>query len=825
MSHRDPYRGIVSGILSGDSMIIRFVDTRVEPIQNVCLEHLIAPKYGKTDGTLHDDPHGYESWNFLRNLCIGQPVLVYPPLNKTQLTRMHPCFGKMPVIFTRVSLPNSSSSQNDVGLICVEAGWVKIRAPKMRDSYVNSLFSAEAHAKQNHLGIWRPNGFIRPLPVHYNTENLLNIAVFDAVVENIINGTTIALFLLPKHEHIIFQIAACRAPSARRDNSSKFGSEAKKFTTFHLLHRSTKVRLISSNSEGLFMGTIIDRSDRSICMLILEGLARFNPNTSDMSPSAIEYERCECEAKALKKNIWANEPDTPIDIKSFDGEVRRILGSSAIIVDNYTVQFSCIKTPPFVPGGGSESYGFEAHNRLRKLLIGQYVHVVVDGAVENRLYGTVYFKDICVNELLCKEGFAKVASPLCGNPSEKIDAIKQACSDAAKNKIGIYSAKQVSPMTIDDYSLNTSTFIASQQINNLKNKKLIGIVEDILGGNRFSILVPDKKIMIRAAVNGLLPLSPHDRLGKEAIAFCANNFLNRDVEFKVVDIDKNGGFIANITLNTEPFTDVAEMILAEGLAEIHRRTLMLTPNYEKLVQIQEKTKKQGLGKWADNSKLDALLAHDKFYPVRIVGMWNVCELLVQFLSDDMRIIDQSLLTSNKPITKELVKNDIVCVLRDGYRYRARVEKPEDASHVRVKLIDFDLTIDVEYHSIFEIPEGLEKIEPQGLTVQVAFLELQNDDPKEREELFNEFSQSVFYMNLVYHKEYPAVILYDKPQYDANSLNAVILSEYNAWLNSDYWIDYEKDYPEVIDVLRKINRDRYGEYGDDFDEADEYDYNQ
>ncbi|OHS96532.1 Tudor domain containing protein [Tritrichomonas foetus] len=821
MSHREAYRGIVSGILSGDSMIIRFVEPQLVPIQNVCLEHVIAPKYGKTDGKIRDEPHAYESWNFLRNLCIGQPVLVSPPTNKPNLTRTHPAFGRMPVIFTRVAL--CSRNNSDVGLICVESGWVHIRAPRARDSYVNSLFAGEAAAKAKKIGIWRPNGFIRPLPVRYDNEKLLSISKFDAVVETVINGTTVALFLMPNHEHIIFQIAACRSPSAKRDNSAQFGSEARQFTVRNFLHRTTKVRLCSANHEGLFMGTILDRSDRAIRNLISEGLARFNPNTADISPSAIEYERCECEAKAMKKNIWANEPDCPIDLRSFDGEVRRILGSAAIIVDNHIVQFSCIKTPPFIPGGGSEPYGFEAHDRLRKLLIGQYVHVNVNGAVEGRLFATVYLNDVCINELLCKEGFAKVVNPYCGEPSECFNLMKKAETEASKNKIGVFSVKPVDPLVVNDYSLNTVMSVASSKLGEFKNKTMEGIVEDILGGNRFAILVPSKLLMVRVAVNGLLPLSPNDRLGKEAIAFCANNFLNREVKFEIVDVDRNGGFIANIKCATPPYSDVAELLLEEGLAEIHRRTASLIPNSEKLIAIQEKAVKLGLGKWADKSRLDVELAYGEFYPVRLVAMWNVCEVVVQFLSDDMRIIDTSLQQANQPVTRQLMKNDIVCVIQSFNekvcRYRAKVEKPEDVHHVRVKLIDFDLTIDVDVESIFEIPNHLESIQPQGMTVKLAFLELQKEIGSESEAIFEEFKESAFYMHLMYFKEHPAVILYDKPNPEANSLNAVILDECSVWLtDTDY--DLENDYSEILNVLHEISVERFGEYDED-DEDEDY----
>ena len=440
MATKELYRGIVSGILSGDSLIIRFVTPHIVPVQNVCLEHLIAPKFGKTDGQMKDEPHAFGSWNFLRNLCIGQRVYVYPPTNKTELTRTHPAFGKMPVMFSRVLL---SERNEDVGLICVESGWVQIRAPRIRDSYVNSLYQGEAMARNKRIGIWRPHGFVRPLPVIYDEMKLLDIGEFDAIVESVINGTTVGLFLMPNHEHIIFQIAACRSPSAKKDITVEYGNEAKQFTIKSFLHRSTRVRLCSTNHHGLFLGPILDRSDRAIRSLISEGLAKFNPNTADLAPSALEYERCECEARAHKKNIWKNEPDFVTPIKSFEGVVRRIVGSITLEIDtmgeSVLTQLNCISSPPYVPGGGSEPYGFEAREKLRKLLIGKTVSVVVDGAVEGRFFGTVYYGKICVNELICKLGFARTIQPICGKHSERCESFKKAEEEAKKANLGVYS--------------------------------------------------------------------------------------------------------------------------------------------------------------------------------------------------------------------------------------------------------------------------------------------------------------------------------------------------------------------------------------------------
>ena len=70
-------KGRIDGILSGDSVVIRFVNPGPEEHLIISLEHLVAPKFGSNDGRIKDEPCGYESWNFLRSFCIGKRVLVH----------------------------------------------------------------------------------------------------------------------------------------------------------------------------------------------------------------------------------------------------------------------------------------------------------------------------------------------------------------------------------------------------------------------------------------------------------------------------------------------------------------------------------------------------------------------------------------------------------------------------------------------------------------------------------------------------------------------------------------------------------------------------
>jgi hypothetical protein len=78
-----------------------------------------------------------------------------------------------------------------------------------------------------------------------------------------------------------------------------------------------------------------------------------------------------------------------------------------------------------------------------------------------------------------------------------------------------------------------------KHLSEFKNVKMKGIVEHVLGRNRFALLGPNKRVMLRC---------PSDRLGQEAMAFCERRYLNREIEFSVQNADTSGDYVPNMAL-------------------------------------------------------------------------------------------------------------------------------------------------------------------------------------------------------------------------------------------------------------------------------------
>jgi staphylococcal nuclease domain-containing protein 1 len=440
-------------------------------------------------------------------------------------------------------------------------------------------------------------------------------------------------------------------------------------------------------------------------------------------------------------------------------------------------------------------------------LIGQHVAVTVDGSTSDRFFGTVFLGNNCVNECLLKEGFARVHDPICGHESERMAAFRKAQADATAAQLGSHARVEVAPLVVRDYSLNTSKEVAALHLPEFRNVKMRGIVEDILGGNRFALLVPDARVMVRCAVNGLRPLSPSDRLGQEAMAFCAQHYLNRDIEFSIQEVDRSGGYFGNMCLLAGAArVDIAVALLAEGLAEIHDRTASALPNFQELIDVRDKATRNGYGKWANPSRFEASLEVGGFYPVRLIRAATAVDFIVQFLSDTIREIDELINAPTPPVARPLVRNELVCVLYQGARYRGRIEKADDLDRIRVRLIDFDAVIEVTTGELFDLPPRLASIPPQAITVRLAFLALVKDQSEDRSWVWQEFKDYALYLHPLSVDDTAQVLLYDRPTVNSETLNAVLLDQADVrFAEADF--DVGDPYKPLVATLKQIAADR------------------
>ncbi|GJP63402.1 hypothetical protein CLOP_g20489 [Closterium sp. NIES-67] len=212
-------RGRVKAVTSGDCLVIMGnVKSGPPPEKTLTLASLIAPKMARRDG--RDEPFAWESREFLRKKCIGQEVVFKVDY---AVPSIHREFG------------NVFMGDTNIALAIVQAGWARVR-PQVGSStdvspYLEQLLKAEEAAKAEELGIWTKvpgaaEAAIRDLPpsgvgqdTGFDAHALLEQnkgLTLAAIVEQVRDGSTVRVMLLPSFHYVQVYLAGVQCPSVGR---------------------------------------------------------------------------------------------------------------------------------------------------------------------------------------------------------------------------------------------------------------------------------------------------------------------------------------------------------------------------------------------------------------------------------------------------------------------------------------------------------------------------------------------------------------------------------------------------------------------------------
>ena len=331
-------------------------------------------------------------------------------------------------------------------------------------------------------------------------------------------------------------------------------------------------------------------------------------------------------------------------------------------------------------------------------------------------------------------------------------------------------------------------------------------MKQVLGGNRFVVLIPSRLLLLRLAVLGLLPISPSDLYGRQATIYSVRRYLNRDVEFDVYEVDKSGGFLANIAIvgQSGDQIDIAKGLLLEGLAEVHKRTVKEIPNFDELVAAQEAAKAMNMGKWSNLAMDRVRLEFEQFYPLHVVDVLDSATVIVQFFQAAMKEIFVLLPSATAPLPDgELQNGTLVCAVIDGNRYRGKVEATS-GTLVTVLLLDFDVLGEIDRNCLFGLPPRLISIEPQAITVTIAFIKDEQKLPEDKDYVTGITRDVEMFMNLVYAADLPAVLLLDKPTLETGSANIMIVQNTSVTLDQ-LDLELEDEYRPMVAKIKSVPR--------------------
>ncbi|KAF5186290.1 Ribonuclease [Thalictrum thalictroides] len=670
-------RGRVKAVPSGDCLVIMAVTkAEIPPEKTITLSSLVAPRLARRGGV--DEPFAWDSREYLRKLCIGKEVTF-------RVDYTVPSIGRE---FGSVFL-----GDKNVALLVVSEGWAKVREQGQQKGEVSPFLAElqrlEEQAKQQGSGRWSKvpgasEKAIRDLPPSAigDPSNLDAMGLLaenkgrpmEAIVEQVRDGSTIRVYLLPEFQFVQVFVAGIQAPSMGRRGAVEtvvepevtsdelngeasaeprasltsaqrlaastasstevspdpFGREAKHFTEIRVLNRDVRIVLEGVDKFSNLVGSVYypegDSAKDLALELVQNGVAKYLDWSANMmeEDARRKLKAADLQAKKDRLRIWTNyiPPATnskAIHDQNFTGKVVEVVSGDCIIVADDAVPYgsplaerrvnlSSIRSPKMGNPRRDEKpapYAREAREFLRTRLIGRQVNVSMEysrkvsmgdgpvpvaGSADSRVmdFGSVFLvtpskveaddstpspslsssqtTGVNVAELVIGRGFGTVIRHRdFEERSNFYDALLAAESRAVAGKKGIHSAKDPPVMHITDL-LTASSKKAKDFLPFLqRSRRLPAVVEYVLSGHRFKLLIPKETCTIAFSFSGVRCPGRDEPYSDEAISLMRRKILQRDVEVEVETVDRTGTFLGSLW---ESKTNVAVTLLEAGIAKL-----------------------------------------------------------------------------------------------------------------------------------------------------------------------------------------------------------------------------------------------------------------
>ncbi|PKA54817.1 hypothetical protein AXF42_Ash000652 [Apostasia shenzhenica] len=703
-------RGRVKAVPSGDTLLIMGNSkAEIPPEKTITLSYIMAPRLARR-GTI-DEPFAWNSREFLRHHCIGKEVVFKVDYTVANINRE---FG---TVFL---------GDKNIACLVVSEGWAKVKeqGPQKGEPSpaLTELLHLEEQAKQQELGRWTkdPGVFeasVRDLPPsaigdpsNLDAIGLLSVnkgKPMQAIVEQVRDGSTVRVYLLPEFQFVQVFVAGVQAPSMGRravvdappapeviaddvneeiateirsqptsaqrlvaSNASAaevtpdpFGREAKHFTEFRALNRDVRIVLEGVDKFSNLIGSVYypdgDSAKDLALELVQNGLAKYVEWSANMMEDEAKrrLKAAELQAKKERLRFWTDyvPPQTnskAIHDQSFTGKVVEVVSGDCIIVADDSlpygspmaerrVNLSSIRCPKMGNPRRDEKpakYAREARDFLRTSLIGRQVKVSMEysrkvsmadgpniagapGSSDTRVmdFGSVFLlsapkaegndtnpviassasgqpEGINVAELVVSHSFATVIKHRdFEERSNYYDALLAAESRAIIGKKAIHSGKNPPVMHVTDLTTASARkakdFLPFLQ----RSRRLSAVVEYVLSGHRFKLLIPKETCSIAFSFSGVRCPGRDESFSEEAIALMRRRILQRDVEIEIETVDRTGTFLGSLW---ESRTNMAAVLLEAGLAKFQTTFgVDRIPDAQLLAQAEQSAKQQKLKVW------------------------------------------------------------------------------------------------------------------------------------------------------------------------------------------------------------------------------------
>ncbi|ESW31933.1 hypothetical protein PHAVU_002G280100 [Phaseolus vulgaris] len=390
--------------------------------------------------------------------------------------------------------------------------------------------------------------------------------------------------------------------------------------------------------------------------LVENGFAKYVEWSANMMEEEAKrkLKTSELQAKKNRLRMWTNyvPPATnskAIHDQNFTGKVVEVVSGDCVIVADDSIPYasplaerrvnlSSIRCPKMGNPRRDEKpapYAREAKEFLRTRLIGRQVNVqmeysrkvgpadgssVASGAPEGRAmdFGSVFLLNpvkadgddvpssvssagsqqngVNIAELVVGRGFGTVIRHRdFEERSNYYDALLTAESRAISGRKGVHSAKDSPAMHITDLTIASAKKAKDFLPFLHRSRKIPAVVEYVLSGHRFKLLIPKETCSIAFAFSGVRCPGRNEPYSDEAISFMRRKIMQRDVEIEVETVDRTGTFLGSLW---ESKTNVAITLLETGFAKLQTSFGSdRIPDFHLLERAEQSARSQKLKIW------------------------------------------------------------------------------------------------------------------------------------------------------------------------------------------------------------------------------------
>jgi staphylococcal nuclease domain-containing protein 1 len=677
-------------------------------------------------------------------------------------------------------------TNEEIGFVAIAAGWVRIRPPKIEfhegaaiQDYFRKLEEAEEKARAIGIGIWGGNGMRRKLGEAYDDQTVLGLRETLAIVEDVHTGSTWVLSLIPSHIVIDFQIAGVRSRWLKYGSVvDEVGNSAREWVVRNMLHRRIRVRISSKTGAKPFMGSILGHSDGAVQAMMGDGLLAFFEQTADFAPNADVYVGKQAQAIAKKVGIWGVEVAEQGEGRDFTGICVGIRGSSGIVLKSgnvrRTYRLGGLRVPYYRTPVECDPWGFEAREFLRKRCMGRILTArsmgVVAGAVPVREYAAIFDGDASIGEELLAAGLAGLVDCPLGTVPPDIAALQAAAKVAEEQKVGKWSDPGRAVPPIVDLSGGGEDADAAREFERIRNRRQEGVIEVSHSDGRFTVFLPEAGLLLRVAVNGLDALFKDSPVADQASAHCRDSYQQTTVALTPVAVAHHV-FICDMfcRLPSGASIVVADDLVRRGFATVEGSVRM---NGGALLSVESDARNRRSGIWAGTPRGSFGFVLGRPERVKVTQVWDTVTFTVQVM-DRMQAIEQALNGRLDSLERVPEPKDHVAISAGQRRFRARVREVRDGS-ATVKLLDYGDVVEVPLDKAFELPPEISDIQPQAAKVALAFVRRIKGVVNSAQSVWEIIYEKCLYLFSVVGDRLPYVLLTDRPELDAGSLNLALV---------------------------------------------------